>query len=169
MLAHIRYEGAASLLASFAVLFALRMVKWEQVKPYIFVYAFTPIFLLPRIWQTILKAEDSEQPLNATLFGWKHLSGNSRDYFGVLLNPFDFRRPHSPLLLALAWSAAWLLCARCGNSPTNASEGGQGTLRCLRGRLGGRDGGDLFSLFLGQALSPGLGAAVRALLMRSSR
>ena len=28
MLAHIRYEGAASLAASFAVLFALRMVKW---------------------------------------------------------------------------------------------------------------------------------------------
>jgi hypothetical protein len=101
MLAHIRYEGAASLAASFAVLFALRMVKWEQVKPYIFVYAFTPIFLLPRIWQTILKADDSEQPLNATLFGWKHLSGNSRDYFGVLLKPFDFSRPHSPLLLAL--------------------------------------------------------------------
>jgi hypothetical protein len=101
MLAHIRYEGAASLAASFAVLFALRMVKWEQVKPYIFVYAFTPIFLLPRIWQTILKADDSEQPLNATLFGWKHLSGNTRDYFGVLSNPFDFRRPHSPLLLAL--------------------------------------------------------------------
>ena len=101
MLAHIRYEGAASLVASFVVLFALRMVKWEYVKPYVFVYAFTPLFALPRIWQTILKANDGEQPLNATLFGWKHLAENTHNYFGLVLNPFDFRRPHSALLLVL--------------------------------------------------------------------
>ena len=101
MFAHIRYEGAASLAASLVLLFALRMVKWEHVKPYLVVYAFTPLFFLPRVWQTILKADDSEQPLNATLFGWKHLGENTRTYFGLLLNPFDFRKPHSPLLLAL--------------------------------------------------------------------
>jgi hypothetical protein len=101
MLAHIRYEGAASIVASAVVLLALGMVKWEHVKPYLFVYAFTPLFALPRIWQTILKAGDSEQPLNATLFGWKHLSENTRNYFGLLANPLDFRRPHSGLLLAL--------------------------------------------------------------------
>ena len=101
MLAHVRYEGAASIVASAVVLLALRMVKWEHVKPYLFVYAFTPLFALPRIWQTILKAGDSEQPLNATLFGWKHLSENTRNYFGLLANPLDFRRPHSGLLLAL--------------------------------------------------------------------
>ncbi len=101
MLAHIRYEGAASLVASFVVLLALRMVKWEHVKPYIFVYAFTPIFLLPRVWQTILKADDGEQPLGTVLFGWQHLVENTRDYFGLLRTPFDFRRPHSALLLAL--------------------------------------------------------------------
>jgi Dolichyl-phosphate-mannose-protein mannosyltransferase len=101
MLAHIRYEGAVSLVAAFVVLFALRMVKWEHVKPYAFVYAFTPLFALPRIWQTILKADDGEQPLNATLFGWKHLSENTRNYFGLVLNPFDFAKPHSALLLLL--------------------------------------------------------------------
>ncbi|MGO9289157.1 MAG: hypothetical protein ACLQIJ_10435 [Polyangia bacterium] len=101
MLAHIRYEGAASLVAAFAVLFALRMVKWEQVKPYAYVYAFTPLFLLPRFWQTILKANDGEQPLNATLFGWKDLSENTRNYFGLVLKPFDFAKPHSALLLLL--------------------------------------------------------------------
>jgi hypothetical protein len=101
MLAHIRYEGAASIVASAVVLLALRMVKWEHVKPYLFVYLFTPLFALPRIWQTIIKAGDSEQPLNTTLFGWKHLSENTRNYFGLLLNPLDFRRPHSGLLLAL--------------------------------------------------------------------
>ena len=101
MLAHIRYEGAASIVASAVVLLALRMVKWEHVKPYLFVYVFTPLFALPRIWQTIIKAGDSEQPLNTTLFGWKHLSENTRDYFGLLLNPLDSRHPHSGLLLAL--------------------------------------------------------------------
>ena len=101
MLAHVRYEGAASIVASAVVLLALRMVKWEYVKPYLFVYLFTPLFALPRIWQTIIKAGDSEQPLNTTLFGWKHLSENTRNYFGLLLNPLDFRHPHSGLLLAL--------------------------------------------------------------------
>lgn len=101
MLAHVRYEGAASLIASFVVLVALRMVKWEHVKPYLFVYAFTPLFLLPRLWQTILKADDGEQPLNATLFGWKHLAENTRNYFGLALKPFEFGRPHSGLLLLL--------------------------------------------------------------------
>ncbi|MGB8299245.1 MAG: hypothetical protein WCG85_27760 [Polyangia bacterium] len=101
MLAHVRYEGAASIVASAVVLLALRMVKWEHIRPYRFVYLFTPLFALPRIWQTIIKAGDSEQPLNATLFGWKHLSENTRNYFGLLLNPLDFHHPHSGLLLAL--------------------------------------------------------------------
>jgi hypothetical protein len=101
MLAHVRYEGAASIVASAVVLLALRMVKWEYVKPYLFVYLFTPLFALPRIWQTIIKAGDSEQPLNTTLFGWKHLSENTRNYFGLMLNPLDFQHPHSGLLLAL--------------------------------------------------------------------
>jgi 4-amino-4-deoxy-L-arabinose transferase-like glycosyltransferase len=101
MLAHVRYEGAAAIVASALVLLALRMVKWEHVKPYLFVYAFTPLFALPRIWQTILKADDSEQPLNATLFGWKHLAENARNYFGLVLKPFEFNRAHSGLLLAL--------------------------------------------------------------------
>jgi hypothetical protein len=101
MLAHIRYEGAASIVVSAVVLLALRMVKWEHVKPYIFVYAFTPLFLLPRFWQTILKAHDDEQPFGAVLFGWNHLVENARDYFSVVKNPFDFSRPHSAMLLAL--------------------------------------------------------------------
>lgn len=101
MLTHVRYEGIGFLVVSLVVLFALRMVKWEQVKPYLFVYAFTPLFLLPRLWQMILKADDAEQPLNASLFGWKYVAENTRDYFGLVLKPFDLHRPHSALLLAL--------------------------------------------------------------------
>jgi len=101
MLTHIRYEGAGFLAVTFVVLLVLRMVKWEQVRPYLYVYAFTPLFLLPRIWQMTLKADDAEQPLNASLFGWKYLGENIRSYFGLLLNPLDFRRPHSPWLLVL--------------------------------------------------------------------
>ena len=67
MLAHVRYEGAASIVASAVVLLALRMVKWEHVKPYLFVYLFTPLFALPRIWQTIIKAGDSEQIIKCLL------------------------------------------------------------------------------------------------------
>jgi hypothetical protein len=102
MLSHIRYEGSGFLVMSFVVLFALRMVKWEHVKPYVVMYAFTPLFLLPRLWQMILKADDQEQPLNASLFGWKHLTENTRNYFSLVLHPFDLHRPHSALLLVLA-------------------------------------------------------------------
>jgi len=101
MLTHIRYEGAGFLAVTCVLLFVLRMVKWEHVKPYLFVYAFTPLFLLPRIWQMTLKADDAEQPLNASLFGWQYLRENVRNYFGLLLNPFDFTRPHSAVLLIL--------------------------------------------------------------------
>ena len=101
MLSHIRYEGSGFLVMSFVVLFALRMVKWEHVRPYLVVYAFTPLFLLPRMWQMILKADDAEQPLNASLFGWKYVAENTRNYFSLVLHPFDFYRPHSALLLLL--------------------------------------------------------------------
>ena len=101
MLTHVRYEGAGFLVITFVLLFALRMVKWELVKPYVQVYAFTPLFLLPRVWQMIVKANDAEQPLNSTLFGWKYVVENTRAYFGLMLKPFELFRPHSGLLLVL--------------------------------------------------------------------
>ena len=102
MLTHVRYEGAGFLLAAVFLLLVLRMVKWEYLKPYAFVYSFTPIFLLPRVWQMILKANDSEQPMNATLFGWKYVVENTHDYFGLMKRAYEFQKPHSGLLLVLA-------------------------------------------------------------------
>ena len=55
-----------------------------------------------------MKADDGEQPLNATLFGWKHLSENTRNYFGLVLKPYEFVRPHSALLLLLGLIGCFL-------------------------------------------------------------
>lgn len=101
LLAHIRYEGTGFLIVAVVLLLALRMVKMEHIKPYAIFYALSPLFLLPRIWQTILKANDWEQPLNTTLFGRQYVFENLGAYFGLALKPFNFQRPHSGLLIIL--------------------------------------------------------------------
>lgn len=101
MLAHIRYEGGGTLIIAVLVLVGLRMLKWENIRPYLVVYAFTPLLLLPRIWQTMLKAGDQEQPFSTVLFGGEHLRENFANYFGVLKTPFGFRGPHGVVIMAL--------------------------------------------------------------------
>lgn len=102
MLAHIRYEGWALVLATAAVLLASRMIRREHFRGYVCLYAFLPIFLLPRYWQTVAKAHDAEQPLSATLFGLKNFVQNGGEYLCVVRHPFDITGPHSPLLMILA-------------------------------------------------------------------
>jgi hypothetical protein len=101
LLAHIRYEGSGFLIFAVVVLLAFRMVRFEYLKTYAFLYAFSPLFLLPRVWQMILKANDWEQPLSATLFGRKYVLENLHDYFAVALKPFSFQRPHAGLIIIL--------------------------------------------------------------------
>jgi hypothetical protein len=111
LLAHIRYEGSGFLIFAVVLLLALRMVKLEHIKSYAIFYAFSPLFLLPRVWQMILKANDWEQPLNTTLFGRQYVIENLRDYFGMALRPFNFQRPHAGLIIVLG-GAGCILIAR---------------------------------------------------------
>ena len=109
LLAHIRYEGSGFLIVAVVLLLALRMVKLDHIKAYAIFYAFSLLFLLPRIWQIIIKADDWEQPLNTTLFGRKYVFENVRDYFSLVFNPWNFQRPHAGLLILLGILGAILV------------------------------------------------------------
>ncbi len=102
LLAHVRYEGWALMLAAGAVLLSTRMVRREHFAGYASLYSFLPIFLLPRYWQSVAKAHDAEQPLSAALFSLKHLTHNVSEYLHLLRRPLDVDGPHSPLLMILA-------------------------------------------------------------------
>jgi hypothetical protein len=78
------------------------MAAWAQLRGYGFVYSLMPLFLLPRWWQTIAKAHDTEQPLSASLFTFGHFWEFSRDYFRLVLKPLELGGPHAPLLIILA-------------------------------------------------------------------
>lgn len=101
LFANVRYEGWALLLVAAVVLSALRLVKPAHFQGFGFVYALVPIFLLPRYWQTVAKANDWEQPLSRSLFKISSFFHNGRDYLGIMAHPLALEGPHSPLLMIL--------------------------------------------------------------------
>lgn len=101
MFAEIRYETALFLPPVIAVLLVCRLVKKEYLKPFALVYALTPAYLLPRIWQSILRGNVPEQDPGAITFSVKNFLENSRDYFKPMFTPFDFHPPHSAIVIAL--------------------------------------------------------------------
>jgi hypothetical protein len=102
LLAHVRYEGLALLVASGLVIVALRLVRLSHLRDYAWLYSIFPLFLVPRYWQSIAKAKDAEQPLSTSLFGLQHFSENFREYVGIVAHPLEVAGPHAPLLLPLA-------------------------------------------------------------------
>jgi len=84
------------------VVFVLGVVPLSHLRSFAWLYSILPLFLLPRYWQTIAKAKDSEQPLSTSLFGLSHFSTNLREYLGIALHPLELDGPHAPLLLPLA-------------------------------------------------------------------
>ncbi len=120
ILAHVRYEGWALLLAATAVLLAFRLIRRSQLQGYGLLYSFIPIFLLPRYWQAVAKANDAEQPLSASLFSVSHFIQNFREYLGLVLRPLDVSSAHAPLLIMLAAGGVLLvLFGLFDSSPQN--------------------------------------------------
>lgn len=101
LLAHVRYEGWALLGGAAVVLLAFRLIKRAHVRGFAFVYALAPFFLLPRYWQTVAKANDSEQPLSASMFSISNFLRNTGEYFRLMARPLELEGPHSPLLMIL--------------------------------------------------------------------
>ena len=51
--AEVRYETAMFLPPVVILLLLFRLMRWELMRPFALIYALTPAFLLPRLWQSI--------------------------------------------------------------------------------------------------------------------
>jgi hypothetical protein len=77
------------------------MLSVAMLRPYAFVYALTPAFLLPRIWQAILRGSVPEQEPGTVTFSGENFLSNAREYFEPILSPFEAHSAHSAVLIAL--------------------------------------------------------------------
>jgi hypothetical protein len=111
MFAEIRYETGLFLPPMVGLLLVFRLVKLDYLRSYRLIYALTPAFLLPRIWQAILRGNVPEQDPGAVTFSFTHFVENTRDYFKPIFNPFDFHPRIRRWSLHLAWSASCFGCA----------------------------------------------------------
>jgi 4-amino-4-deoxy-L-arabinose transferase-like glycosyltransferase len=73
MFAEIRYETGLFILPVVALLLLFRMVTWSALRPFAFIYALTPAFLMPRIWQAVFRGSVPEQDPGAIVFSFTEL------------------------------------------------------------------------------------------------
>jgi Dolichyl-phosphate-mannose-protein mannosyltransferase len=110
MFSEIRYESALFVPPVVALLLLFRMVTWASLRPYAFVYALTPAYLLPRIWQSMLRGNIPEQEPGAITFSAQNFLNNAHEYLEPLLSPSRSYPAHSASLIALGvvGCALWL-------------------------------------------------------------
>jgi 4-amino-4-deoxy-L-arabinose transferase-like glycosyltransferase len=96
-----RYESGLFLPPIVILLMIFHLAKLEYLRPYRFIYALSPAFLLPRIWQAILRGNVPEQDPGTVTFSATNFFTNARDYFKPILTPFDFHSPHGAVILGL--------------------------------------------------------------------
>jgi hypothetical protein len=110
MFAEARYETALFLPPVVVLLLLFKRVSWNKLRPYGFIYALTPAYLLPRILQSILRGSIPEQEPGAVTFGVDNFLSNAREYFSLLLSPLEIHAVHSAVLIALgiAGCLGWL-------------------------------------------------------------
>ena len=101
MFAEIRYESALFIVPVLALLLLFRMLSWSTLRPYALLYATTPAFFLPRIWQWILLGNIPEQDPGAVTFSLGHFLDNGREYLRPLLSPTEPSPFHCAVLIGL--------------------------------------------------------------------
>jgi hypothetical protein len=106
--AEVRYETALFLPPVVAAIVIFKLVKLDYIRRFAFIYALSPVYLLPRIWQAILRGNVPEQDPGTITFSLKNFLVNSRDYFKPIFTPFDFRPPHSAIVIALGLVGCFL-------------------------------------------------------------
>ena len=101
MFSEVRYESALFIVPALALLLLFRMLSWNTLRPYVFVYAASPAFFLPRIWQSILHGNVPEQDPGAVTFSFDNFINNGREYFQPIFSPSESFPFHSSLLIGL--------------------------------------------------------------------
>jgi hypothetical protein len=101
MFAEIRYETGLFIPPLVALLLLFRMVSWSTLRPYAFIYALTPAYLLPRIWQAMLRGSVPEQDPGTITFSLENFFNNAHEYFKPILSPLQSYPAHSAIVIAL--------------------------------------------------------------------
>ncbi|MEO8905753.1 MAG: glycosyltransferase family 39 protein [Polyangiaceae bacterium] len=101
MFSEVRYESALFIAPVLAVLLAFKMLSWSLLRPYAFVYAVSPAFFFPRIWQAVLRGNVPEQEPGATTFSLANFLHNAAEYFQPIVAPRGSYPLHSALLIGL--------------------------------------------------------------------
>ena len=102
LFAEVRYESGLFLPPLVVALLVFRLAKLDYLRPYRFIYAISPAFLLPRIWQSILRGNVPEQDAGTITFSAGNFFTNAKDYFKPIFTPFDYHSPHSAFILGLS-------------------------------------------------------------------
>jgi 4-amino-4-deoxy-L-arabinose transferase-like glycosyltransferase len=106
LLAHARYESALFVVPILVLLLTQRMVSWQMLRPYAWVYALSPAWLSPRVWQALLRGSVPEQEPGTVTFGFENFVHNAREYFEPLWNFAGSYPAHSAPVIALGLAGA---------------------------------------------------------------
>lgn len=101
LFAEVRYESVLFIPPVVGALLLLRMVSWRLLRPFAFVYAASPAFLLPRLWLTLLRGSVPPQEPGTVTFSVNNFLRNTHEYFQPLLEPLRPFPAHSRLLIGL--------------------------------------------------------------------
>ena len=114
MFAEVRYESALFIVPVVALLLVFRLAPWSMLRPYAFIYALTPAFLAPRIWQAALRGSIPDQEVGVPAVSVQYLFDNTREYFRPVLSPLSSYPAHAGIVIALglAGCALWLWARR---------------------------------------------------------
>lgn len=113
LFAEIRYESALFLPPVVALSLLFRLVKVRDLRPFALVYALTPAYLLPRLWQSILVGSVPEQVPGAVTFGAQNVVKNWVEYFRPVWSPFVLHLPHAGAVIALGVVGSVLAARWC--------------------------------------------------------
>jgi hypothetical protein len=108
--AGVRYETALFLPPVIVLLLLFKLPTVKALRPYALIYVLTPVFLLPRLWQALLRGSVPAQEPGAVTFSAQNFVDNVHEYFRAILPPFDASPAHSAGLIALGVVGAvqWL-------------------------------------------------------------
>jgi len=101
MFAEIRYESALFIVPVVALLLLFRMVTWTFLRSYAFIYALTPAYLAPRVWQAVLRGSVPDQEPGAIALSVGNFFNNAREYFKPVLSPLNNYPAHAGMVIAL--------------------------------------------------------------------
>ncbi len=101
MFAEIRYETGLFVPPVVVLLLLFRMVTWSALRPFAFIYALTPVYFMPRIWQAVFRGSVPEQDPGAIVFSFQNFFNNGHDYFKPILSPFASQPNHAAIVIAL--------------------------------------------------------------------